>query len=168
VVPALAGAEAAAACGDVPTTALSSSPIAPAMDAPTALAQAPTTAPAPVPARFESALRPGVDRAVLGTLVHGRPVYFGFGSCTSVLCTSGLAPTTALGASGLATLVVRAVVGATRELGCPLLLHTCHDAAALRCFLELASEEEAPTPARVLGSLWCATRACATPAAAPT
>jgi hypothetical protein len=60
----------------VPTTALSSSPIAPAMDAPTALAQAPTTAPAPVPGRFESALRPGVDRAVLGTLGHGRPVYF--------------------------------------------------------------------------------------------
>jgi hypothetical protein len=150
----------------VTTTALCSSPIAPAMDAPTALAQAPTTAPvpvpttapAPVPARFESALRPGVDRAVLGTLVHGRPVYFGFGSCSSVLCasglvpttapgTSGLAPTTALGASGLATLVVRAVVGATRELGCPLLLHTCHDAAALRCFLEVASEEEAPTTA---------------------
>jgi hypothetical protein len=51
----------------MPTTALSSSPIAPAMDAPTALAQAPTTAPAPVPGRFESALRPGVDRAVLGT-----------------------------------------------------------------------------------------------------
>ena len=146
----------------MPTTALCSSPIAPAMDVPTALAQAPTTAPAPVPARFKSALRPGVDRAVLGTLgrgrpvyfggravlgthvdravlgmlVRGRPVYFGFGSCTSVL-----------GASGLATLVVRAVVGATRELGCPLLLHTCHDDAALRCFLEVASEEEAPTTA---------------------
>jgi hypothetical protein len=56
-------------------------------------------------------------------------------------------PTTAPSASGLATLVVRAVVGATRELGCPLLLHTCHDDAALRCFLEVASEEEAPTTA---------------------
>ena len=77
-----------------------------------------------------------VDCAVLGTLVRGRPVYFGFGSCSPVLC-----------ASGLMTLVVRAVVGATRELGCPLLLPPCHDDAALRCFLEVASEEEAPTTA---------------------
>ena len=66
---------------------------------------------------------------------------------TTAPSASGLVPTTAPGASGLATLVVRAVVGATRELGCPLLLHTCHDDAALRCFLEVASEEEAPTTA---------------------
>ena len=123
-----------------PPPSPSASKTYPAKDATTDLARAPTTAPG-------GPLRRGVDRAVLGTLVHGRPVYLGFGSCSSVLC-----------ASGLATLVVRAVVGATRELGCPLILHTCHDDAALRCFRDVlttalmgfrvgTAEEEALTTA---------------------